>query len=89
MTTTATHQKHDTTTARVLLMAFARSDKTWKLGFTRGPGPKPRERTVAARPQACVLQAVLQANRRFGLRDTAPVVSCYEAGRDGCWRHRF
>src|SRR5262249_55482513 len=30
-----------------------------------------------------------QAKRRFGLPDTAPVVSCYEAGREGFWLHRF
>ena len=30
-----------------------------------------------------------QAKRRFGLPETAPVVSCYEAGREGFWLHRF
>ena len=44
MTTTATHNEHDTTTERVLFMAFALSEKTWKLGFTTGHGQKPRER---------------------------------------------
>jgi transposase len=32
---------------------------------------------------------VAQAKRRFGLPETAPVVSCYEAGREGFWLHRF
>jgi transposase len=27
--------------------------------------------------------------QRFGLPDTAPVVSCYEADREGFWLHRF
>ena len=89
MTTTATHHAHGTTTARVLFMAFELSEKTWKLGCTMGHGQKPRERPGAARHQACLLQAVLQATRRFGLPDTAPVVSGDEAGREGCWRHRF
>jgi hypothetical protein len=44
MTTTATHNEHDTTTERVLFVAFELSEKTWKLGFTTGPGQKPRER---------------------------------------------
>jgi transposase len=89
MTTTATHNAHDTTTERVLFMAFELSEKTWKLGFTTGHGQKPRERAVAARNQARVLQEVVQAKKRFGLPESAPVVSCYEAGREGFWLHRF
>jgi transposase len=89
MTTTAPHNGHDTTTARVRFVAFERSEKTWKRGCTIGHGQKPRERTVAARPQARVLHEVAQAKTRFGLPDTAPVVRGYEAGREGFWRHRF
>ena len=89
MMTTATHNEHGTTPARVLFMAFELSEKTWKLGFTTGPGHKPRERGVAARNQARVLQEVAQAKKRFGLPESAPVVSCYEAGREGFWLHRF
>jgi transposase len=36
-----------------------------------------------------LLHEVAQAKRRFGLPETAPVVSCYEAGREGFWLHRF
>jgi len=89
MKTTATPNEHDTTTERVLFLAFELSEKTWKLGFTTGPGQKPRERAVAARHQARLLQEIAQAKRRFGLPDTAPVISCYEAGREGFWLHRF
>ena len=87
--TTATHNQHDTTTERVLFMAFELSEKTWKLGFTTGHGQKPRERSVAARHQARSLQEVTQAKKRFGLPETASVVSCYEAGREGFWLHRL
>jgi len=89
MTTTATHNEHDTTTERVLFVAFELSEKTWKLGFTTGPGQKPRERAVAARNQERILQEIAQAKRRFGLPETASVIRCYEAGREGFWRHRF
>ena len=84
MTTTATHNAHDTTPERVLFVAFELSEKTWKLGFTTGHGQKPRERNIAARTQTRVLQEVAQAKRRFGLPETAPVLSCYEAGRECC-----
>lgn len=87
--TTATHNEHDTTIERVLFVAFELSEKTWKLGFTTGHGQKPRERSVAARELARLLQEIAQAKQRFGLPESAPVVSCYEAGREGFWLHRF
>jgi transposase len=87
--TTATHNKHDTTTERVLFMAFELREKTWKRGCTTGHGQKPRERTVAARQQARLLQEIAHAKRRLGRPETAPGVSCYEAGRAGFWLHRF
>jgi transposase len=89
MMTTAAHNAHDSTTERVLFVAFELSEKTWKLGFTPGHGQPPRERSIAACNQARVLQEVAQAKKRFGLVETAPVVSCYEAGREGFWLHRF
>ena len=89
MLTTATHNGHDTTTAHVLFLAFELSENPWKLGCTTGHGQQPRERPVAARNQARVLQEIDQAKRRFGLPETALVISCYEAGREGFWLHRF
>ena len=89
MTTPATCHVPESTTAGTLFVAFELSEKTWKLGFTTGHGQKPRERTVTARQQERVLDEIAQAKRRLGLPDTAPVVSCYEAGREGFWLHRF
>src|SRR2546421_8494528 len=89
MTTLATRHTQDTTTEGTLFVAFELSEKTWKLGFTTGHGQKPRERTVTARHQERVLEEIAHAKRRLGLPDTAPVVSCYEAGREGFWLHRF
>ena len=89
MTTTATHNANGNTTEATLFVAFELSEKTWKLGFTTGHGQKPRERSMPARDQERVLDEIAQAKRRLGLPETAPVVSCYEAGRDGFWLHRF
>ena len=89
MTTTATHTEPGNTAAGALFMAFELGEKTWKLGFTTGPGQKPRERNVTARDQKRVLDEIASAKRRLGLPETAPVVSCYEAGREGFWLHRF
>jgi transposase len=89
MTTPVTGKTQHTTTEGTLFVAFELSEKTWKLGFTTGHGQKPRERNVPARHQERILDEIAQAKRRLGLPETAPVVSCYEAGRDGFWLHRF
>src|SRR6266581_4807401 len=89
MTTAAAHNEQENTLEATLFVAFELSEKTWKLGFTSGHGQKPRERTVTARHQERVLDEIAQAKRRLGLAETAPVVGCYEAGREGFWLHRF
>jgi transposase len=89
MTTPATRNVQEIMTEGTLFVAFELSEKTWKLGFTTGHGQKPRERTVPARQQERVLDEIAQAKRRLGLPASAAVVSCYEAGREGFWLHRF
>ena len=89
MTTPATRNVQESTTGDTLFVAFELSEKTWKLGFTTGHGQKPRERSMPARDHERVLDEIAHAKRRLGLPETAPVVSCYEAGREGFWLHRF
>jgi transposase len=89
MTTVATQHEQSNPTEATLFVAFELREKAWKLGFTTGHGQKPRERTVTARQQERVLNEIAQAKRRLGLPETAPVVSCSEAGRAGFWLHRF
>jgi transposase len=89
MTTAVTHHEQRNPTEATLFVAFELSEKTWQLGFTTGHGQKPRERTVTARHHEHVLNEIAQTKRRLGLPATAPVVSCYEAGREGFWLHRF
>ena len=86
----ATHTVHRTPTAGpVLYVAFELSWGSWKLAFTVGAGQAPRIRSVPARCTRVVLDEIKKAKLRFGLPANAPVVSCYEAGRDGFWLHRF
>jgi transposase len=89
MMTTATHNGHYNATAPVLFLAFELSEKSWKLGFTTGHGQKPRERMLPARDSKRLLDEITQAKARFELPETARVVSCYAAGREGFWLHRF
>jgi len=72
-----------------LYMAFELAEKEWKLGFTTGLGKRPRLRTIPARDLEALQWESRRAKKRFGLPQTAPVMSYYEAGRDGFWLHRY
>ena len=76
-------------TLPTLYIAFELSNKKWKLGFTIGLGQKPRERSVDAGDLLALEEEIRLAKKRFGLPEDAPVLSCYEAGRDGFWIHRY
>jgi len=71
-----------------LYVACELGKKEWKLAMTSGFGVAPWLRTVASRDWGGVERALAQGRARFGLPAAAPVVSCYEAGRDGFWIHR-
>jgi len=86
---TATHEQHLSTTAAWLHLAFELGWSQWKLAFTIGHGQPARLRTIGARDLPALLKEIAKAKRRFGLPDDAGVVSCYEAGRDGFWLHRW
>jgi transposase len=50
---------------------------------------RPRQRQVRPRDRNGVLQAIEDTRQRFGLGTESRVVSCYEAGREGFWLHRW
>ena len=86
----ATHTIDSTTPAGpVLYLAFELGRNTWKLAFTIGAGQKPRLRSLAAGSLVGLDLEIKRAKERFGLPAETPVISCYEAGRDGFWLHRF
>jgi transposase len=72
-----------------LFIALELSKETWKLGFTTSRTKKARIRDVKARDLPGFLAEVQAAKKRLGLRAETPVKTCYEAGRDGFWIHRF
>jgi transposase len=78
----------DTVEASELYMAFELSEKNWKLSL--GDGVRsPSHYTVAAGDSAALLECMAKAKARCGLAPEARVHSCYEAGRDGFWLHRW
>jgi len=88
-----TMTRNDESTAPVptitLLVAFELGERTWKLGFTTGLGQRPRIRSVPAGAVDQVREEIARAKTRLKLAPATAVVSCYEAGRDGFWLHRW
>jgi transposase len=89
MSAETTHINQYTTIQPHLYMAFELSQSKWMLGFTIGFGQRPRLRTIAARDLATLQTEIQLARERFELGADVPVISCYEAGRDGFWLHRY
>jgi transposase len=85
----AATQLQSTTPATALYLAFELSWSQWKLAFSTAPAAPPRLRTIGARDLTALHREIAQARQRFGVADTAPVFTCYEAGRDGFWLHRY
>lgn len=75
-------------TTPTLHLAFDLGNRLWKLAFATSIAHAPRLRTMPTRDLAQLDAEIAAAIARFGLGPDAPVVSCYEAGRDGFWLHR-
>src|ERR1700693_5672642 len=86
---TATQSFSIGTHTPVLYLALELGWNEWKLAFATGPGDNPRLRSMGARKLEVLQKEIAQAKARFGLPADAPVISCYEAGRDGFWLHRY
>lgn len=86
---TTSTERHSNSNSGFLYLAFELGKNSWKLGFTVGLGQQPRLKTVAAGATGQVLREIAEAKRRFGLPADASVRSCYEAGPDGFWLHRW
>jgi transposase len=87
--TATTRPSESTAGAVVLNLAFELGSTKWTLGFTTAAAQRPRLRTIAARDLVGLTREIQAAKVRFGLTADAPVRSCYEAGRDGFWLHRW
>ena len=74
--------------AGVLYLAFELSQKKWKLGFSEGKAPQIRQVGIEAGDLEGLGKEIGRAKQRLGLVESAPVRSCYEAGREGFWVHR-
>ena len=85
--TSTTHQVEST--GATLYVALELGSKEWWLTLSVAVGaPRSRVRVVPGDATA-IGRAVTSAKTRWGLAAETAVRSCYEAGRDGFWPHRF
>ena len=81
-------QRADAATQGELYVSFELGDKKWKV--TAGDGRAGASQySVDAGDKEAVLNCLRKARERCKLGPQAKVHSCYEAGRDGWWLHRW
>ena len=86
--TQAVLEAKDTASEPALYISFELGDKAWKLTYCDGRR-RPGRFSIAAGDQEAVLACIQRAKARCELGAQVPVYSCYEAGRDGWWLHRW
>jgi len=74
--------------AEGIYVALELSRKEWKLGFSDGKKPQIRRVTIEAGDLERCRKEIEKAKQRFGMKESARVRSCYEAGREGFWPQR-
>jgi transposase len=85
--TQRTLRADNSTKEPVMQLAFELSLNKWKLAF--GHNGKMRMVSIDARDLDQIQQAIEKAKKRFKLDGEVKILSCYEAGRDGFWLHRY
>jgi transposase len=85
----ATQRTEHSVIEEKLYMAIEMSAKSWKLAFGVGGRAANRMREVGAGDLKKLGEEIGKAREKFGLSVDCAVYSCYEAGRDGFWLHRW
>src|SRR2546426_2828161 len=87
-TTQIAQSGQDTVIQADLYMSLELGDKKWMLTLSDGRRG-PSRYNMDAGDTAAVADCIRKAKERCGLAAEAKVHSCYEAGRDGWWLHRW
>src|SRR5438046_977145 len=88
MATTRQALINDTSVTLMLYMALELSASKWKVAIADGQRAA-SQHTLTAGDLGKLLQLIERAKKRCGLTGALKVMSCYEAGRDGFWLHRW
>lgn len=84
-----TPNREEYSTEKVIYMALELSQSTWKLGFNIGHGQEARVRSIEAGEPEALEKEIRLAKKKYKVGEDAGVRSCYEAGLDGFWIHRY
>src|SRR5574338_36351 len=84
-----TREAQSTVLVPTLYLAFELGSTKWALAFATSPAQRPRVRTIAAGDLQALQREISTAKLRLGVAADAGVRTCYEAGRDGFWLHRW
>lgn len=76
-------------TSATLYVAFELGSKNWTMALSIGVAQRARLRRIPAGDLATLQRELDLARVRLGVPLATPVQSCYEAGRDGFWLHRW
>ena len=88
METTRQALLNDTSVVVMLYMALELSGAKWKVAI--GDGKRAAsQHTLKAADVLGLLGVIAKAKKRCGVSGAVQVMSCYEAGRDGFWLHRW
>jgi transposase len=88
MGTTKQALLNDTSVVPMLYMALELSASKWKVALADGKRAA-SQHTLWAGDVGGLLLLIDKAKKRCGLQGSVRVMSCYEAGRDGFWLHRW
>lgn len=73
----------------VLYVGIELSGGYWRFAFRDGRSDRTSENSVPARKLDRMLETFERAKRKLDLPPKAVIRTCYEAGRDGFWLHRW
>jgi transposase len=83
-----TTRSEECSAGRTMYVAFELGARSWRLAVGTDRQDGVREYTVKAGDVGAVWAKLERARVSWGVAAATPVVSCYEAGRDGFWLHR-
>ena len=86
--TATTHPQSSSVGEVAMYVAFELGTRSWTVAVTSGLGVEPWVQQLPAGDWAALDRILTKARARLSVPLAAPVVSCYEAGRDGFWIHR-
>ncbi len=89
MSKTKTRQEEDTKNDETMSVSLELGEKHWKVAVGSELGGEMKLKQIRAGNGERLVALLKNFRDELGLSDQARIVSCYEAGREGFWLHRF